>query len=342
VKTATINLEYQNYIELPPQAKNAAYGQACSNDRVTVEYWRPTWIGNYKANKAKYGTFASKSAGVFFGRHQYLPAVVCGSGPHLAENGPLLKDLDPRIPIVSCLHNFHWHVDNGIRCDYFITLDAGPVTVEEVYEGGKKTEEEYWAASKSYRLIAFAGTCPKLLEKWQGEIYFFNCPIPDQQVMGEMDATEVFHFYVSTGGNVLGAGTYFAKAILGCNPIAFLGASFSFGYGDAQGVHHFHGWDSKYDKNLGEYMLATDVFGVRVKTWRSYQNFKCFFDWLAMTVPGVWINCTEGGTFGATAEGNIRQIVQMPLADFLGMYQMNRQIQAQCENPAIAERRVLY
>lgn len=337
MKTATIRLEYQDYCEMPPQVRGGLWQQACSNDQATMTVWRDQWLRQTKENHAKFGSFAERSAGKLWGRHQFVPAFVLGSGPSLADNGEGLKELDPRVPIVSCLHNFHWHVDKDVRCDYFVTLDAGRVTVEEVSEGGEKTEEEYWEATKRFKLLAFIGTHPELLAKWRGEVFFFNCPIPDPKIVEEFDEIEKFHTYVSTGGNVLGAATYIAKAILGCPVICWLGANFAFSYQDK-----FHGWDSKYDANLGQYFKTLDVYGVPVKTWRSYANFKAFFEHISINVPGIWINCTEGGTLGATPQGNIRQIRQMDLADAIDMFSMNRHTQESCENPAVDERKILY
>ena len=336
-KTVEIRVDYQPYTEMPPAQRGALWGQACSNDKTTMDVWRNTWLKNTRANHKNLGSFGDRGIGKLWGRHQFLPAVVCGSGPSLAENGEQLKNLDPRIPIVSCLHNFHWHIDKGVRCDYFVTLDAGNVVLEEISEGGEKTEEEYWEATKGCKLLAFIGSPPALLEKWRGEIFLFNCPIPDEKVVEEFDKIEHFHTYASTGGNVLGAAVYIAKAIFGCYTIAFLGANFAFSYKDK-----FHGWDSKYDADLGHYLVVRDVYGLPVKTWQSYANFKAFFDHIVQSVPGVWINCTEGGTLGATPQGNIRQCIQMDLANFIDMTSMNSHVRASCDDPGVEEKKILY
>lgn len=336
-KTVELKVDYQPYTEMPLHQRKGLWNQACSNDATTMDVWRNTWLKNTRENKKTFGSFAEKSFGKLWGRHQFMPAVVCGSGPSLAENGEQLKELDPRIPIVSCLHNFHWHVDHDVRCDYFVTLDAGNVVLEEISEGGEKTEEEYWELTKNYKLLAFVGSPPALLKKWKGEIFFFNCPIPDPVVVQEFDQIEPFHVYVSTGGNVLGAATYISKAVFGCSVIAFLGANFAFSYKDK-----FHGWDSKYDASLGQYLVVRDVYGLPVKTWQSYANFKAFFDHIVQAVPGIWINCTEGGTFGATPAGNIRQLTQMDLKDFIDMVSMSRHVRESCENPTTETKTILY
>lgn len=327
MRKAEITLTYQNYIEHAPVAPKSLFQQACSNDEVTIDRWRETWIKNIQDNHKSHGPFKAKSVGKLFNSQQYKPVIVAGSGPSLKVNIAELKNKKD-ICLLSCLHNFHLMEDNGVKVDFYVTLDAGDVTVEEVYEGGTKTPDEYWAMTKNKKLLAYIGTSPKLLEKWQGEVYFYNCPIPDDTISKSVEAIEPFHLYISNGGNVLGACTYIAKAILGANPIAFMGADFSFSYDKK-----FHAWDSKYDAHLGDVIKTYDVFGMPVFTWQSYHNFKGWFEWLAQTVPGFYVNCTEGGTFGAYQEGNLMAIKQMALSDFLNMYHIHFNLKDSCETP---------
>lgn len=335
-KTAVINLEYQPYFDLPPQNRGGLYQQACSNDGVTVNSWRDTWVGNVRANHELVGSFKEHGLGKLWGKHRGSAAILVGSGPSLKGNAEGLK-ANKGIPVVSCLHNFHFLEDLGVGADYYVTLDAGPVTIEEVSEGGKRSPEEYWELTKHRKLIAYIGTHPDLIKKWRGEIYFFNSPIPDAGVEAELEKIEKFRTYVSSGGNVLGAATYIAKGIFGCNPLIFMGADFSFSY-----ESKFHGWDSKYDAEIGHCVAMTDIYGVRVKTWQSYANFKAWFDWLVEQVPGFYINASEGGCFGSYPQGNIRGIRQMDLKDALGMFNMCDELRAQCEDPSIDEKKILF
>jgi hypothetical protein len=191
--------------------------------------------------------------------------------------------------------------------------------------------------TKNKKLVAFIGSDPRLFEKWQGEIYLYNAPIPDPEIQEAIDGTELFHAYIANGGNVLGACLYFAKGVLGCNPIAFLGADFSFSY-----EKKFHAWNSKYDKNLGHVIKLFDVYGNKVLSWQSYVNFKTWFEYVSRVVPGLYINCTEGGTLGSYAEGNLRSIIQMELSQFMTMYRMSEAIQDQCMNPETHEKKILF
>ncbi len=331
-----IELEYQNYIEAPPVSTGQMWNQACSNDETTINSWRDIWIKNITDNHKEHGPFADNSLGEIYHKYKDKPCIIAGSGPSLAYNGHLLKDRGD-IPLVSCLHNFHFFEDRDVDVDYYVSLDAGPVTVEEVSEGGQKTEEEYWELTEKRTLLAWIGTHPTLLKKWRGKVLFYNAPVPDPAVIEATDDLEVFNVFVSNGGNVLGACLNIAKAFLGCPTIGFVGADFCFGYDKK-----FHGWDSKYDAKMGYCINAVDIFGNKVKTWQSYNNFKAWFDNIAMTVNGLYINCTEGGTFGAYPQGNIMAVRQMELAGFIDMFNRSEEMRACCENPKIEEKRIFF
>lgn len=331
-----ITLDYQNYIEAPPYTGEQLYGNASKNDGVTVNAWRSTWISQIKTNKKRFKSFKDHGVGKLFNQYALRPCIIAGAGPSLKFNGHLLKERGD-IPLISCLHNFHFFEDRDIKVDYYVTLDAGDVTIGEVSEGGEHEPQWYWDRTKDKTLIAYIGTNPTLLDKWQGEVLFYNCPVPDDEFKKELDEIEPFYTYVSTGGNVLGASLYLAKGIFGANPICFVGADFCFSYDKK-----FHAWDSKYDANLGNVMRTVDVYGNKVLSWASYLGFKSWFEFVAMRVPGIYINCTEGGTFGAYPEGNIMAVKQMELSDFFEMYSLNRHIKDQSLKPDEAKHVVLF
>lgn len=335
MRKAEIELEYQPYID-PPIAPRSLFSEACENDEATINSWRKTWETNVKANHVKYGPFGERSVGQLFGLAHQKPVIVAGAGPSLKANAHELKERKD-ITLVSCLHNFHFLEDQGTPADFYVSLDAGEVVVEEVYEGGTKTPEEYWEITKGRTLLCYIGTSPRLLEKWKGRVLFFNCPVPDDDFMKAIDEIEVFNTYVSNGGNVLGACLYISKAFLGASSIAFIGADFCFSYDKK-----FHAWDSKYDARMGHVLRVRDVFGIPVYTWKSYHNFKGWFEWVSMTVPGVYFNCSEGGTLGAYESGNIRSIIQMPLKSFIRQMNMYEEIKDQSENPKTEVKKLLF
>ena len=327
IRSVEMDFEYLNTLDKPPMNPQQLHQSAASNDDHTIKAWRDTWIKNMKANHEEFGPFCDKGIGKLFGRYNLKPAIIAGSGPSLANNIEDLKDKGD-IPVVSCLHNFHYMVDNNIDVDFFVSLDAGKVTIEEISEGGQHPHEHYVKASKDHTLCAFIGSDTDLIRSWQGKILWFNCPIPDQQCKEAYDAVEVFHHFVSNGGNVLGACLYIAKAYCGANPIAYVGADFSFGY-----KKQFHPWDSKYDKDLGHHLRTVDCYGNKVYTWQSYLGFKQWHDSISMRVPGEWINCSEGGTYGVYPEGLIKTIRHKPLKEFIQGYNLYNQMRYQAEHP---------
>lgn len=344
-----MKLEYQNYIPAPPVNPKQLYGQACSSDQITMDTWGETWINQIKTNKEHFGSFQERSVGSLYNKLKMKPCIIIGSGPSLKKNYHNLKQIEfnsqisgvktlkNEIPMISCLHNYHFLEDNGITPDYYVSLDAGKVTLEEVSEGGKHDPEYYWETTKDKTLIAYAGSYPELFKKWKGEVYLFYSPMPDANLINQIEAIESLSPWISTGGNVLGASLYISKAIMGANPICFVGADFSFSY-----TNKFHGWNSKYDKNLGRILKAVDVFGNRVNTWQSYFNFKNFFDYITLTKPGIYVNATEGGIFGAYPEGNIQSIIQMSLRKFILQYVWNKEIEETCINPQCKKRVLLF
>lgn len=335
-----ISCEYQPYILRPPVRNTRdLYAKAAANDGATIESFGKQWVDQMRKNRETFGPFKNKALGNLFGKYRHRPVIVAGSGPSLKYNADELKNKG-EIPLVSCLHNFQYFMDKGIATDYWVSLDAGLITVDEVSEGGSKTPDEYWEMTEGQTLLAYTGSHPELLRKWKGQIYFFNSPVPDTGLRDQINEIEVFNNWVSTGGNVLGACLYIAKAYFGAGATIFVGADFSFGYDK-----RFHSWDSKYDKTLGNYINAVDVFGHRVATWPSYNNFKSFFDYVATEVPGIYINCTEGGTLGAYPEGNLHTIKQMDLKDCLGMFNMSDLIKEAAINPEVEGeegRKILY
>ena len=332
IKKANIILEYQDYIAKPPIDPNSMYSTAASGDGRTIERWQNIWIDQYIANKQRFGSFSSMHIGSLYGMWSGRPAIVAGSGPSLAKNAHLLKDKPDSVGLISALHNFHYFEDLGVKPDFYVSLDAGEVTIEEVTEGCKGDTSEYWDKTKDHTLLAFVGSHPELLEKWQGKIYFFNAIIPDLNLRQKFDEVEIFHQWVATGGTVLGASMYIAKVFFGAPTICYVGSDFSF---SNEHEIKFHPWNSKYDKEAGQIIKSIDVYGNKVKTWPSYYHFKLWFDYVAIVLPGFYINCTEGGILGSYYEGNLIHIKQMDLDRFFEIINMHKSVRHQALNPGV-------
>jgi len=321
LRTVSIDLQYQQIIPGPPPSAGNLYQQACSGDKVTVDSWRAIWLKNFKAAKERFGKLGDHSVGQLYGLNRNQPCIVLGSGPSLKHNIEALRtnqELEHPIKVISCLHNFGYLEDEGIKVDYYLTLDSGDIVMNYVSEGRKQSADHYWNKSKDYTLLAYASTDPKMWDLWKGDIKLFNCLIPDESFRNEVNAIEPFKHYLSTGGNALGACVYVAKSILCSDPNIWVGADFCFEYDNT-----FHSYQTHYDAP-GNVVHAPDVYGNMRKTWPSYYNFKCFFDDMVNRVPGNWINCSDG-LLGAYREGNIAQFQYMTLNDAIVNYKLTQQ-----------------
>ena len=328
-------LSFQTPIQAPPASKKALWRQACANDEITSDSWRDIWLDHVARNVKEFDA-DSRMIDQLYGAYAYKPTICCASGPSLKKNRAMLKKCPDDIGIISCLHNFGAFVDEELPCKYFVTLDAGDVTIPEMGEGGKKTLSYYQDASKDYTLIAGLVAHPDLIKIWKGPIYFFNVTIPDQKYMEEMPKITRNRWVYSVGGNTFGASMYHAAWIWGSNPLALIGADFAFDY-----MHKFHSWDSQYDKKFQGVIPCVDIFGNRVFSWPSYQNFRCWTEFQALGGGSghnlEMINCTEGGTLGAYPDGNIVQIKQMALGQFIDSYTRWRKLKETLDKP-VAER----
>jgi hypothetical protein len=333
IRNIDIDLIYQPFIDAPPAQLGNLFERACSGDKPTIDKWKDIWIAHTKSCKERFVNFSDYSIGKLYGINRNKPAIICGSGPSLKH---CLKDLKENAesphPVlnISCLHNFGLFEDEGFHADYYLSLDSGGIVIQDVFESRKEKPEFYWEKTKDKILLATVMTDPKLFDLWQGKVYLFSVIIPEAKLHAELQSIEKFTHFVSCGGNALGGCFYIAKAIFSSNEILFVGADFCFDYDNT-----FHSYKTHYD-TLGGFVPWTDCYGNLRKTWPSYLNFKFWFDHIACTIPGRYINCSEG-LLGAYREGNIRQFEYKSLHDALMSYRMHDRVFLQSHDAVSGE-----
>jgi len=310
-----MKLMFQGYTDHPPVPAESLYQTSTKNDRVTIDHWFDTWLKHIRINNEMY-SIAENSAISEHSKYMYRPGIIAGSGPSLKKNVDILaKEKPDEIPLTSCLHNYAYFRDHNVHTEYWINLDAGPITIDEFSQGGTKPEQYYWDSTEDQTLVACCVSNPDLIKRWKGRILWFASPVPDKRYQEKFDKITKLNLYYNLGGNALGACLYHTRAILGTMPIVFIGADFAFDY-----THKFHSFDTPYDKQFQGVVPCTDIFGNRVFTWPSYRGFANWFMYQAMGGVGKHpiqvINCTEGGIFGSFPTGNIRQVQQMALRDW--------------------------
>ena len=326
-RTIEMELEYQPMIAGPPMQPEKMYDQACASDDVTINTWRDIWISNYKAAKERFGTFQDKTFGLIGGSNRHQPVICLASGPSLRESFPgLRKNQAMKYPIlvISALHNFALLKDEGIKVNYWVSMDSGDIVLDDTIEFGSKDQDFYWSQTEGETLLAVIASPPRLFDRWKGKVLLFNSKIGDPVIAKAFNDSERVVHYISSGGNVGGGVSYIGKAVLGSNPVILCGYDFCFSYDQK-----FHPVKTKYDnfngKGIGQTMDVTDVFENRRRTWPSYWNFKLWQEFIALKVPGIWINCSEG-ILGSYREGNIRQFLYMPLDDAVEQYRISDEV----------------
>ena len=322
LKNVNLYREYQPLIPVPPLSDEELHHHTTKSDGITVKTWHKTWITNLKKNKEFFGDFGKHSFGQLYGKHKAGPAIIMGAGPSVKDSLEALKmnkGLKNPVPTISCLHNYGYLEDEGVHADYYVTLDAGELIFQDIFEGRQHDLQHYMDTTKDKILIASIHTPTKLFEMWQGKIYLFNSMVPDAQFTKEANEVATFSHYISAGGNVLGGCFYIARAVFGASTIMFVGADFCFDYDKT-----FHSYKTQYDAT-GQYIKWPDVFGIPRLTWPSYTHFKLWFDRMAGIVPGHYINCSEG-ILGAYKEGNISAFEYKTLEAALTPYVFNEYV----------------
>jgi len=338
---AVVDLVFQAPIARPPMTQQGMQQTYSAADAITIKTWWDEWLKNKTNNLRSYDVLKNNVM-LDYGKFAFKPVIIAGSGPSLKKNAEQLKDRGD-IGLVSTLHNFGYFEEIGVKADYYLNLDAGDITIPEAAEGftdiykkikglsiANKTAYldkcNFWDRTKDKTLVTALNSNPELIKRWQGRVLWFDTVLQGMngEVSKECPEIKDFRVVYQTGGNTLGACLYHARAILGGSPIVFIGADFSFK------DKKFHSWDSPYDAQCTGTIPCVDVYGQKQETWQSYYGFKTWFEFIAMGGHGntihSFVNCTEGGILGSYPEGNIIQIRQRTLREFIAEYNLHREL----------------
>lgn len=319
----TYERAYQALIEAPPQPMEILAHQASGPDGLTCTAFGQLWTDNLLENSKSYD-FLQNSAMLEHMKFMYYPAVVIAAGPSLKKNVHLLKEHNDVVRC-SCLHCFAYLMDQGVKVNYWLAIDAQPEMATVIYDGGKKPRAEYQEMMKDQVLICNTCINPKVLSEWKGKVLFFNtmANVPEYQKAAEEKCKDLVTF--NQGGSVTGACLYMARAILGCGPIAFVGLDLAY---SKAGMYYPWNDEMTHQSKIPNATAMTDIYGDRVITDGSWLSFK---SWIEFTACGGSIgakhnfyNCTEGGILGAHPQGNLRKLMPMDLKQFLDMVDATR------------------
>ncbi len=249
-----------------------------------------TWIKNTIENGKEFSKY--NKIVELKNRFSNVPAIIVGAGPSLGKNIELLKFAKNKALII-CVDTVMKEIEKYVEPDIVVALDSGEALLDYIN----------FENSESKVLFADVTLSPKVIEKWNGKIYWFisgfsSIPYLDEIIERDfLDNDEVGR--TSAGGCVVNSAIYIARKILNCDPIILLGADCGF-YDIKQ--HHHGSANSLEEKNVIE--IDEDIYGNSIYTTGVYQMYRYWAERFVSNEykneidnnDGLYINATEGGT----------------------------------------------
>lgn len=274
------------------------------------EHWEKM-DGLLKGNLAANWDTAKNDKGVkeLFGIYKNRPCIVAGAGPSLAKD---ILPLTPPSPLageeIKKVPSPHWGEDKkslplhkgervGVRGDLItITVDAAykplvsaGIDIDYVVSIDPLSDmpEFFKGLPAKGSLIYRPMVDPGVLEAWKGKRYAafltLDNPLTDEQVNKGV---------LYSGGSVMHAAVDLAYK-MGCNPITFIGADFSYsnGYSHSEGV--------LYRREMKTLPLYRQIQGKNGKMLWSSKNLIAYLRELEKYIAGhkdvKWVNATSNG-----------------------------------------------
>jgi len=235
------------------------------------------------------------------------PGLVVGAGPSLVMKNHLatLRDSvfykEHKGVIVSTAHSLRDCIEGGVIPDYMTLIDSNPVLKKFIdYDVVDEHSEDITG-------IFPVEVHPDVLERWQGNKYFFLPVIPDMTIPNvQAVLAGLFPNVVEMDGMAnCGSFSWNVARHIGCNPIALIGMDLSF-------KPDFPVKDTAYYKQLRSLCSSDEE---TIKEWyrfhtHSFFGTNCYTDYVHDSFctgsvaafkaykkrDGITtINCTEGG-----------------------------------------------
>ncbi len=279
----------------------------------TGNRYKEMWLQNLKGNKErvkKQGWAAPYLQDI----HEGKTAIILGASPAIKKQVSILQSLqdDPEFVLIGITSGLKWLLDNDIKPKYCMIADADPAMV-------RFWEDLDMSKTKDILLISNVLTSPEMLDKWQGDIKFLAI----YTAIKEMDRKFEKWYRPVNGCGVLFAGlcsqynegVAFARLVMGCKILIFVGNELSFPSNDAEKAPYYV--DGKKDvKDSWLRKPHPDIYGNVAYTNYMFMSLKLSLeDFLGkISGDGWYFNATEAGIFGVSNRfGNLPWIVQMKL-----------------------------
>lgn len=257
---------------------------------ATIQNFAPLWVSNFEANKSR----IHKAPGVasLFERFQDIPAIVVGAGPSLDKNMIWLREAQDKAIIIAVDTIFSSLMKAGINPTVVVTLDpqADVARFLDNVDSSRKL------------LVAPTIAHPQALDRWNGDIVFYNKYAPDIPELTRIASINPGLGYLIPGGSVLSVGLDLEYR-MGANPIGFVGQDLSYpSKGAAYAGDTLYGdgdYETLFSQRMEQMVTETDIFGRSVWTQKSMFVTKQWMEWAFTSWKrknhADFYNLTEGG-----------------------------------------------
>lgn len=263
--------------------RNALLHQISTN---TINYRIKHWVDNFKANlpaiHAGHG-IASLNATL-----TDVPCIIVGSGPTLDRNINQLRDLESRACIISCDSATKALLEHGIRPHLVLVTDSKP-RVASFFEG---------VDTSALNFIVDSFVHPDTVAALQGRKYWYNTlPVEACPFTAALSQWTGFVGNLGTGGCVATSAWFLAtnrELGLCCDPNVLVGLPEGF-YDPASMYAQVVTKTVETEPYTTQPIETVDIFGKVCYTYPALQSFAFWFQNAFLMMPGIHINCSEGG-----------------------------------------------
>ena len=288
----------------------------CVKDYASILYTNShvnkKYADEFFESKIKNSKFLNKSGVLldYKNKHKGKPAIIVSAGPSLSKNIKYLESCKNSI-IISSGRTLKSLLNINIDPHYTVIMDPNKWSCEIVYDYIDKTNS---------KLVYDLGIKNDILTRHRGVKVVSTEDIDVEKIVNK----KIGHLKV--GGSVAHAMVEFA-ALLGCNPIIFIGQDLAYTDDKCHADIAKSTWGSNESKN---YINDDDLFieginGELIRTSKALNTFRIEMERIISRHKNIkFINCTEGGA-------NIKGASNEKLKDILIKYD-NKIIKQNNEN----------
>lgn len=267
-----------------------------------------------------------------FGKFKGVPAIICGAGPSLEKNIPILKSIKDRALIfgggtaLNALNAF------GLQPHFGVGIDPNPAQLVRIASNHGFTVPYFYRN----RVLHSA------LDGVQGDKLFLTGSSGYSISRWFDEKLGLCHQEVSEGANVINFSLSIANA-LGCDPIICVGVDLAYTKDESYspGIVGNPIYDRKQDfvtkTKEDELIIRNDIYGNPTKTLWKWTLESMWYSEFALTHPEVTLlNATEGGI-------GFPNVLNIPLSKLVGTvlqqsFDFESWIHAEIQNHPIPKR----